>query len=268
MRRIRDLSCAKKPVYLEMEIRRVLCKRCGLVKPETLNWLLENALATKRFAMHVGRQCRKMTIQDVARYERLDWQTVKDLDKRYMQEQLKRCGTPAPPVVGIDEISLRKGHTYRIVASDLERRRAIWFGGEDRSEESLDLFYQGLSPKKSGKIRLVVMDMWKAFEKSTTKNVPKAAILYDKFHGIRHLQEALDKIRKQEYVRVSGKGRSFIKGQKYTLLSHRENLTLEGPPEFTQTSPGQQTSEHGVCAQRIFWPTLGLSDRRLGQAIL
>lgn len=199
-----------------------------MVKRETLNWLLKNALTTKRFAMHVGRQCRMMTLQDVARCERLDWKTVKDLDKRYMQEQLKRFGTPAPKVIGIDEIALRKGHTYRIVVSDLERRRAIWFGGKDRSEESLDLFYQWLSPKKSGKIRLIVMDMWKAFENSTKKNVPKAAILYDKFHVIRHLGEALDKIRKQEYARVSGKSRSFIKGQKYTLLSHRENLTLEG----------------------------------------
>jgi transposase len=161
MRRVRDLSCGKKRVYLEVEIRRVECKRCGLVKRETLAWILENALASKRYALHVGRQCRAMTIQDVAQQERLDWQTVKDLDKRYMQEQLKRFGTPAPRVIGIDEIALRKGHTYRIVVSDLERRRAFWFGGADRSEESLDLFYQWLRPKKSREIRLAVMDMWK-----------------------------------------------------------------------------------------------------------
>ena len=70
--------------------------------------------------------------------------------------------------------------------------------------------------------------MWKAFEKSTRKNVPQAAILYDKFHVMRHLQDALDKIRKMEYGRLSGKDRSYIKGQKYTLLSNRENLTLDG----------------------------------------
>lgn len=211
-----------------MEIRRVFCKRCGKVKRETLNGLLENALHTKRFAFFIGRQCRSMTIRDVAKEQYLDWHTVKELDKQYMREQLRRSGNPAARVIGIDEISLRKGHVYRIVVSDLERRRPIWFGGKDRSEESMGLFYQGLSPGKTGKIRLVVMDMWKAFEKSARTNVPKAAILYDKFHVIRHLQEALDKIRKQEYARVSGKGRSFIKGQKYTLLSHRENLTLDG----------------------------------------
>src|SRR5690606_42049016 len=69
-----------------------------------------------------------------------------------------------------DLISLRKGHTYRIVVSDLERRRPIWFGGHDRSEESLDVFYQWLGDKKGAGIRLAVMDMWKAFDKSTRKN--------------------------------------------------------------------------------------------------
>jgi transposase len=72
------------------------------------------------------------------------------------------------------------------------------------------------------------MDMWKAFETSTRKNAPQAAILYDKFHARRHLGMALDQVRKLEYGRFSGRGRSYIKGQKYTLLSNRENLTLDG----------------------------------------
>jgi transposase len=72
------------------------------------------------------------------------------------------------------------------------------------------------------------MDMWKAFRNSTTKNAPQAKILFDKFHVLRHLSDALDTVRKSEYARLRGKDRRFIKGQKYTLLSHRENLTLEG----------------------------------------
>jgi len=72
------------------------------------------------------------------------------------------------------------------------------------------------------------MDMWKAFEKSTVEHVPDAAILYDKFHIIRHLNEALDTVRKQEYKRVSEKEKHFIKGKKYTLLSRQANLSTEG----------------------------------------
>lgn len=140
VRRVRDLSCGDTRIYLEVEIRRVWCRSCGTVKQEKLSWLADNPFYTKRFAFFVGRRCRTATIQDVARELHLDWRTVKELDKQYMREQLRRVGTPAPKVIGIDEISIRKGHTYRIVVSDLVRRRPIWFGGRDRSEESLDLF--------------------------------------------------------------------------------------------------------------------------------
>ena len=81
----------------------------------------------------------------------------------------------------------------------------------------MDMFYEWLGSKKTKKIELAVMDMWKAFEKSTKKNAPGAAILYDKFHVMRHLGDALDTVRKMEYSRLSGKDRSYIKGQKYTL---------------------------------------------------
>ncbi len=198
------------------------------MKREKLPWLANNPFYTKRFSYYVGRKCRSMTIKDVAKELKLDWHAVKLLEKQYMQEQLRRNPVAAPRTIGIDEISLRKGQTYRIVVSDLERGRPIWYGGKDRSEESMDMFYEWLGTKKAKKIKLAVMDMWKAFEKSTKKNIPDAAILYDKFHVIRHLGEALDKIRKAEYARLSGNDRSYIKGQKYTLLSNHENLTLDG----------------------------------------
>ena len=94
----------------------------------------------------------------------------------------------------------------------------------------MDEFFVWLGPKKCRKIRLAVMDMWKAFRKSTLKegHAPRARIIYDKFHVLKHLGTAMDKVRKQEYARLSGKDRRFIKGQKYNLLSHWENLTIEG----------------------------------------
>jgi transposase len=227
---VRDLSCGDIRIYLELDVRRVECKGCGKVKQERLDWLADPPFYTKRFAFFVGRRCRAMTIQDVAQETHLDWWTVRKLEMEYLREQLRRAGNPAPKVVGIDEISITKGHTYRIVVSDLVRRHPIWFGGEDRSEASMDAFYAWLGPKKSRRIRLAVMDMWKPFRTSTLKpeHAPQAAILFDKFHILRHLGEALDKVRKAEYARLTGKDRRFIKGQKYTLLSHRENLTTQG----------------------------------------
>jgi len=211
-------------------MRRVACLTCHKVKREKLDWLADNPRYTKRFAFAVGRRCRASTIKDVAQEFHLDWHTVKELEKQYMREQLRRAGIPRPKVIGIDEVSIRKGHTYRIVVSDLERQRPIWFGGKDRSEESMDEFYKWLGPKRCKGIRLAVMDMWKAFRNSTKKegNAPQADILFDKFHVMRHLGEALDKVRKSEYARLTGKDRRFIKGQKYTLLSRHENLQRDG----------------------------------------
>jgi len=209
-------------------MRRVKCKKTGQVKQEKIEWLSKKNGYTKRFAYYVGKRCQSSTIKDVAKELYLDWKTVKDLEKEYLKEKLKRSGKPDPKVIGIDEISIRKGHTYKIIVSDLEKGLPIWIGGKDRSEESMNEFYNCLKPEKSRQIRLAVMDMWKAFEKSAKKNIPQAAILYDKFHVIRHLQESLDKIRKNEYYRVNGKERKFIKGQKYNLLSHKENLDADG----------------------------------------
>ena len=227
VRQVRDLSCGDTHVYLEIEVRRVWCPRCAAVKQEKIPWLADNPFYTKRFAFFVGRRCRTATVRDVAWELHWDWKTVKELEKQYMREQLRRAGTPGPRIIGIDEIAIRKGHTYRIVVSDLLRRRVLWFGGRDRSEASMAQFYAWLGQKKAARIRLAVMDMWKPFRNATTTSAPQAAILFDKFHITCHLGDALDAVRKAEYRRLSGKDRRYIKGQKYTLLSHRAHLTSD-----------------------------------------
>jgi len=85
------------------------------VKQEKLDWLADSPFYTKRFAFYIGRRCRSSSIQDVAKEHFLDWRTVKTLEMQYMREQIKRAGQPRPKVIGIDEISIRKGQTYRIV---------------------------------------------------------------------------------------------------------------------------------------------------------
>jgi transposase len=213
-------------IYLDVEVRRVDCRTCGRVKQERLDWLAANPHYTKRFALYVGKQCRSTSIKDVADDLHLDWHAVKEMDKIYMREQLACAGPVRPEVIGVDEISIRKGHVYRIVVSDLERGNPIWFGGIDRSEESMNMFYDFLGTQQAQGIRLAVMDMWKAFRASAETHVPQAAILYDKFHVLRHLNEAMDQVRKSEYKRLTDRpDRKYIKGQKYVLLSHRENLS-------------------------------------------
>src|SRR5690349_18379657 len=225
-RHVRDLSCGDTRIFLELEVRRIDCRYCGKVKRERLDFLADNPLYTKRFAYYVGRRCRSATIKDVAAELKLDWHTVKALDQQYMEAQLKRAGTPGPGVIGIDEIAIRKGHTYRIVVSDLVRGRPIWFGGKDRSEASMGEFYAWLGEKErahsacgDGHVEAVSAGDGGAGAagRDFVRQVPR-----DAASG-----EALDHVRKSEYGRLAGRDRRYIKGQKYTLLSRKENLTLD-----------------------------------------
>ena len=71
------------------------------------------------------------------------------MDQLYMQALLDVAGAPAPAVIGIDEISIRKAHVYRIIVSDLELRRPIWFGGVDRSAASMKMCYDHLGVERT-----------------------------------------------------------------------------------------------------------------------
>ena len=241
-------------IYLEVEVGRVQCRSCAGVKREQLAFLADNPFYTKRFAYYVGRRCRQATIKDIAEELNFHWETIKTLEKQYMRAQLARAGRPGPKAIGIDEISIRKGHTYRIVVSDLIRRRPIWFGGEDRKEASMMQFYDWLGEKKSRGIRLAVMDMWKPFRNATVTRAPQAAVLFDKFHIMRHLGDALDEVRKSEYSRLSGRDRSYIKGQKYTLLSRRENLTLKGRQALKTLLAANQRLNTAYLLRESFGP--------------
>ena len=95
LRQVRDLASAGFCIVLELEVRRVSCRRCGTVKRERLDFLADNPHVTKRFAFYVGRRCRQASIRDVAKELKLDWDTVKTLEMQYMRA--RSSSAPARP---------------------------------------------------------------------------------------------------------------------------------------------------------------------------
>ena len=174
--------------------------------------------------------CREVSVSRVAAMHNLTWGQVRRLEMIYMKELVKKH----PPskrlrAIGIDEISIKKGHRYAILVADMDQQRPIWMStGLGRDKEHMDAFYKELGDKQCKKIKIAVMDMWKSFRNSLNDNAPQAQIIYDKFHILGHLSKALDEVRRQEYKRASEKDRKFIKGQRYTLLSKEANLNLKG----------------------------------------
>jgi transposase len=153
---------------------------------------------------------------------------VKDLERRCMQAWPPKTPPPALRVIGVEELSIKKwphrspcGQRSGTGASDLGR-------GHGRTESDLGQFFLDVGSKKTARIRLALLDIWKAFRNSVQTHAPQAQVLFDKFHSLRHPADAMDQIRWAEYKPVAEKDRAFIKGQRYTLLSHRANLTLAG----------------------------------------
>jgi len=198
------------------------------VKVARRDWLARNPRDPPRFAPQVGPLCRDRSTKAVAELLHLHEHTGKDLDKQYMQTWLAQTPRPAPRVIGGEERSIKQGHTSRLVVSDLARGRPIWGGGTGRTDADLHRFFADLGPKKTARLRVAVRDRWKACRPSVRTQAPQAQLLFDKFHGLRHLAPAMDQVRRAESRRGAAKARAFLKGPRYTWLSPRATRTLAG----------------------------------------
>ena len=138
-------------------------------------------------------------------------------------------GRPGPQVIGIYEIAIRKGHNYRIVVSDLVARSADlvrWqgpLGGEH--EPVLRLARR---ERKSSRIRLAVMDMWKPFRLATRRVRRKPRFCSTSSMSCGIWARPWIRFARANIARLACRDRRYIKGHKYTLLSRKENLTLDG----------------------------------------
>lgn len=184
---------------------------------------------TKRFEEKVGRMARQMPLTEVAELNQISWDQAWRMELGYMKDLISRHPLPETiRAIGIDEVSVRKGHVYRIVVADLDRKCPIWVGGQGRTKEDMKLFYDFIGEKRAHKIEIAVMDMWRPFRNAVTEHAPQARIILDKFHMMNYLSKAVDEVRRSEYKRVNDKERKYIKGQRYTLLSHKCNLDRDG----------------------------------------
>jgi transposase len=221
---VRDLPYGKwKKSYLVFEKVRVECPKCG-VKIEKLDWLEAWSRLTKRFEEEVAQECRLIqSIKDVAKRCHLGWDTVKEIDKKYLERELNPPDFSEVESIAVDEISLRRHHKYATVVSETRRRRVLWVE-KDRTEKSLGRFYKQLGKDVCKRIRAVAMDMWEAYEKATRKYCPDAEIVYDQFHIIQNYGKVIDKVRNMELAKAKKEQQGILKGTKYLLLANRANV--------------------------------------------
>jgi len=166
-----------------------------------------------------------MTITDASLIWQLDWKTVKDIDIQSIKDKLIDVKTANPTMIGVDEIAYIKGHHYLTIVRDITARKVIWIGF-NRRIETLNAFFEELGPEKSMSIKVCCMDMWDPFISSVQRNT-KADIVFDKFHIIKKVNEALDKVRKRLFAKADKSTRKEMKHKRFLILHRRNNLVDE-----------------------------------------
>jgi transposase len=222
----RDLALRKLPLKLRYCPRRVDCPRCG-VRVEDFPWAEPWARVTTALSNAVAVLARELSWQGTARQYGLNWKSVATIVKRAVDYGLRHRARPSVHVIGIDEVSRRKGQVYLTVVYDLERRVLLWVG-EDRTEEAVKKFFtEEMGRRRCRTLQVVCMDMWAPYASLVREHAPNAQILFDRFHIVKHLHEAVDAVRRELWRQLTSKERVTVKGTRWLLLKNPWNLNQD-----------------------------------------
>jgi transposase len=170
-RSVRDLNLADTQVWLRCEYRKLLCAHCQRISIEDLDLFHPYLRVTRRLAAAIHQLCKVMTVTDVARHFQLDWKTVKDIDKHYLEAHYGQPHLDGLRILAVDEISIRKAHSYLTVVLNYETGHVVYVGKE-RKARTLSRFFNQLTARQRKSIQAVVMDMWEPYIKAVKKNCP------------------------------------------------------------------------------------------------
>jgi transposase len=168
-RSVRDLDMAGTRVWLDCRYRKLYCAECRRIVIEELDLFDPYLRITRRLAAYIHELCRWMTVRDVARHLGLDWKTVKDADKLFLEARYGKPDLAGLRILAVDEISIRKGHRYLTVVLNYETGRVVYVG-KDRKAKTLMRFFNLLSAGQRKAIEAVAMDMWDPYIKAVKKN--------------------------------------------------------------------------------------------------
>jgi transposase len=210
-------------VTLRYRPARVRCPVCG-VRVEKVPWTQGKSSLSTALVRVLAVWARLLAWDVVAHLFGVCWSTVASAVRSAVKYGLAHRDTSDVRHIGIDEISRKKGHVYMTQVYDLGQKRLIW-SGEGRSEETLRRFFDEWGPERTAKIEGVCCDMWAPYMKVLKERCPGVAVVFDKFHLVRHLLEAVDRVRKMEARTLKTKEPALLKGTRYLWLKNPWNLT-------------------------------------------
>ena len=225
LRWFHTLPIGRKQVYLKLQVPRVMCRACGIVRQIRLGFADPRRTYTRAFQRYVMELSKHMTILDVARHLGIGWDTVKEIQRTYLSTRFARPDLKHLELMAIDEIAIGKGHRYLTVVLDLVSG-AVVFVGDGRGTDSLTPFWKRLKRARA-KIQAVAIDMSPAYISAVSTNLPTAAIVFDHFHLIKLFNDRLAKLRRELQRQAEKAGKKVLKGTRWLLLKNPENLSLQ-----------------------------------------
>ena len=228
----RHLDTCQFETRLHARLPRVECPAHG-VKTVRVPWAEPKSGFTLLFESLAISWLREMTPAAVSRHMRISWDEARGIMERAVRRGLSRREEKAVRRIGIDEKSFQRRHDYVTVVTDLDERTVIDVL-DDRKKETLSKWFLGLSQARLDGIEVIAMDMWDPYIQAVHESVPDAPkkIVFDKFHIVRHLCDAVDRVRRGENKALMGEGRDWLKGTRYDWLKTPANFTHEAWERF------------------------------------
>jgi transposase len=209
--------------------RRFKCRRCDKPFTERLPFVNFGTSFTTRYEQYIYDQCYQRTLSVVASQEVISDTVVRKVYDGYASRTVEPRGRPkAIRVLGIDEISMRKGHRdFVCVISDIDRGRVIEVL-ENRRKETLVAYLSALPASVKKSIRYVSIDMWEPYYQAVVEALPKRVkIVVDRFHVMKNLTAAITKCRREIQRGMSKEDRKELKGLRWVLVKNEDNLNEE-----------------------------------------
>jgi len=214
-------SCGYK-TYVHAKIPRGKCDKDGILQT-SIPWAQGHSRFTLMFqalAIHLLKQC---TVSGAAKILRISWDQAWHIMKQAVDRGLARKQQVNIQYLGVDEKSAKKGHTYFTLVYNLEKG-TVEYISDDRKTDSLQAYFDSISEEKKSFIKAVAMDMWDPYIKATSDSIGSDKIVIDRFHVMKHMNKAVDDVRKQESKELQAQGNNDLKGSKYLWLRGEENI--------------------------------------------
>lgn len=230
----RHLDSCQFLTYLHARPPRVSCPEHG-VRQVTLPWAQAGSRFTHLFEVLAIDILRATDVKKAAALLRISWDEAWHLMERAVLRGRAAKDGQMPTHIGIDEKAIAKGHRYMTLVCDL-KEATVEYIGEERKEASLAAYFEAFPQEAREGIEAIGLDMWPAYINACRDKVPQAdtKMVFDRFHIMRHVVEAVDKVRKQEHKALLQAGDTTLTKSKYLWLTNPENMTDKARVRFEE----------------------------------